>query len=143
MDHYEQAADHYREMLRLNPNDNQGVRDMLLPCLLNIEKDKEVEALLKKYKYDKPFAQWSYTKALVSFRIGGDNATSRKHLQHAFSVNPHVVQYLLDEEDLPFEMPTGYGLGSEEEAVLCADQLMDVWFDTPGATDWLEAQAPG
>jgi tetratricopeptide (TPR) repeat protein len=26
----EQALDHYQEMLRLNPNDNQGVRDLLL-----------------------------------------------------------------------------------------------------------------
>ena len=79
----------------------------------------------------------------MSFRIRGDNATSRKHLQHAFSVNPQVVQYLLDEEDLPFEMPSSFSPGSEQEAVLCADQLMDVWLDTPGATDWLEAQAPG
>ncbi|MCP4708991.1 MAG: hypothetical protein GY869_10225 [Planctomycetes bacterium] len=143
LDQDEQAADHYREMLRLNPHDNQGVRDMLLSCLLSIEKDEEVEALLKKYKHDKPLAIWSYTKALVSFRIRGDNATYRKHLQHAFSVNPQVVQYLLDEEDLPFEMPDNYGIGSEEEAVLCADQLMDVWLDTPGAADWLEEQATG
>jgi len=73
MDSYAEAAEHYREMLRLNPNDNQGVRDILLRCLLMNEQDQEVESLLNKYKSDKGMALWSYAKALVSFRRHGES----------------------------------------------------------------------
>jgi tetratricopeptide (TPR) repeat protein len=34
----EEAAEHYREMLRLNPNDNQGVRYSLATLLLDLER---------------------------------------------------------------------------------------------------------
>ncbi len=39
----EEAAAHYREMLRLNPNDDQDVRDLLAVCLLEIGQDEELE----------------------------------------------------------------------------------------------------
>ena len=139
---YQQAAEHYYEMLRLNPNDNQGVRHLMLPCLLNLNQDEQIETLLKKNKDDKFLAIWSYTRALVSFRLRGDNDASRKHLKHAGKVNPLVIPYLLGEEDLPPILPDSYESGSMEEAVICAEELMDVWCDTPGALEWLEAQAP-
>src|SRR5262249_5596265 len=37
----EEALGHYREMLRLNPSDNQGVRYLLLAALLEKRKDEE------------------------------------------------------------------------------------------------------
>ena len=46
----EAAADTYREMLRLNPNDNQGVRGELLHILIILDKMTEAKALLKRYK---------------------------------------------------------------------------------------------
>ncbi len=39
----EEGAAHYREMLRLNPNDNQDVRDLLAVCLLEIGQDEGLE----------------------------------------------------------------------------------------------------
>jgi tetratricopeptide (TPR) repeat protein len=135
----EEAAEHYRELLRLNANDNQGVRDLLLPCLLKMNADDEAEALLKKYKGDKLMAVWSYARALLTFRQKGDTATARNHLRNALSVNRHVPKYLLDEE-LPELLPSGYSLGSKEEAIICAEQLIDAWEATAGAIDWLKSQ---
>jgi tetratricopeptide (TPR) repeat protein len=137
--HLEEAAEHYRELLRLNANDNQGVRDLLLPCLLKMNADDEAEALLKKYKGDKLMAVWSYARALLTFRQKGDTATARNHLRNALSVNRHVPKYLLDEE-LPELLPSGYSLGSKEEAIICAEQLIDAWEATAGAIDWLKSQ---
>lgn len=37
---------HYRELLRLNANDNQGVRELLLPVLLISGRDDEAAAPL-------------------------------------------------------------------------------------------------
>jgi tetratricopeptide (TPR) repeat protein len=135
----DEAAEHYRELLRLNANDNQGVRDLLLPCLLKMNADDEAEALLKKYKRDKLMAVWSYARALLTFRQKGDTATARNHLRNALSVNRHVPKYLLDEE-LPEFLPSGYSLGSKEEAIICAEQLIDAWEATAGAIDWLKSQ---
>jgi tetratricopeptide (TPR) repeat protein len=42
----EEAAEHFREMLRLNPNDNQGVRYCLASLLLDLEHDDELHRLL-------------------------------------------------------------------------------------------------
>ncbi len=44
------AANTYREMLRLNPNDNQGVRGELLHLLIILDEMIEAKALLKRYK---------------------------------------------------------------------------------------------
>lgn len=143
MDRPEEAAGHYRELLRLNPNDNQGVRDVLLPCLLKDHKDEEAEALLKKYKDDKPLAMWSYARALVRFRRQGPSPTARKDLQHALRVNRYVADFLLHEEEMPERWPGSYKIGSKEEAVICADLLLEAWQATPGALEWLAEEAAG
>ena len=81
------AAQHYRELLRLNPNDNQGVRDVLLPALLKMNADDEAAELLKQYKNDKVFAMWCYAKALLTFRQKGDTAAARNHLKKAMNTS--------------------------------------------------------
>ena len=141
MGRYDEAADHYQEMLRLNPNDNQGVRDLLLPCLLAGKQDEEVDALLKRYKDDKGMAMWNYVKALVSFRQQGESKEACKDLRQALKVNQYVADFLLDEEDMPERLPGSFRLGSEEETAICVQRLMDVWQETPGAMEWLEKYA--
>ncbi|MFB0524472.1 MAG: tetratricopeptide repeat protein [Phycisphaerae bacterium] len=136
----EEAVHHYHELLRLNPMDNQGVRHMLLGCLLEMNANDEAEQLLKKYKDDKGLAISSYARALLTFRQKGNTAIAHKHLQKASSVNKYVPQYLLEDEQLPEFLPPSYSLGSEEEAVLCADLLKDAWNNTPDAIEWLESQ---
>lgn len=136
----EEAIEHYRDLLRLNPNDNQGVRELLLQCLLETNQNNEAEKLLKEYKNDKVLAIWCYARALLTFRQKGNIAIARKHLQKAISVNSYAPQYLLGYEELPDVPPPSYSLGSEEEAIFCAEQLMDAWEKTPGAIEWLESQ---
>ncbi|HEX7445954.1 MAG TPA: hypothetical protein VF306_00335, partial [Pirellulales bacterium] len=43
------AIAHYQELLRLNSNDNQGVRYLLLPQLLAVGRDAEAARLLKQF----------------------------------------------------------------------------------------------
>ena len=114
---------------------------MLLSCLLETDRNAEAGKLLKKYKNDKVFAMWNYTRALVTFRQKGNTATARKHLQKALEVNDYVLDYLLGYEELPNILPETYSPGSEEEAVLCTYKIIDTWDKTPGAMDWLEEYA--
>jgi tetratricopeptide (TPR) repeat protein len=133
-----EAVQHYRELLRLNPNDNQGVRHVLIRSFLEMNANDEAAKLLKKYKEDEFLAIWCYTRALLSFRQKGDTATARNHLKKALDVNGHVPKYLLGYEEMPDLLPSGYSPGSEDEAIICSEQLVDAWEDTEGAMEWLD-----
>ena len=87
----DEAMAHYRELLRLNPNDNQGVRDLVLPALLTAGHDDEAAALLDRYA-DDATAVWRYGHALVTFRREGDSAVARARLRGALRANRRVVK---------------------------------------------------
>jgi len=134
----DEAIGHYRELLRLNPNDNQGVRDVLLPALLLAGRDAEAGRLLSQYE-DDPSAVWQYGWALWAFRRDGDSQLARERLRGALRANRHVPRYLTGKAEWPVPLPGSYALGSEEEAVTCADELGNAWRATPGAEHWLNA----
>src|SRR5215211_9212511 len=46
MDRREEAVEHYQQMLKLNPDDNQGIRYELAGCLLNLGYDESLGELL-------------------------------------------------------------------------------------------------
>ncbi len=134
----DEAIDQYREMLRLNPNDNQGVRDLLLPMLFEQGRDDDAGRLLDDYT-DDIHAMWHYGTALRCFRAEGDTERSRVARAEAVRANPHVPAFLaLAAVDLP--LPPQYTLGSVEEAVYVADALLAVYQQTPGAIEWMQAQ---
>ena len=62
----EGALAHYRDMLKLNPNDNQGIRYVLAGCLLKQDNYSALKELLAAYEDGSAF--WLYTRALVAFR---------------------------------------------------------------------------
>lgn len=137
---YNQAADEYRDMLRLNPNDNQGVRYVLWGLLLRIGREDELAESLSAYSEDSS-AFWYYSKALLSYRRNGDSIAANKDLAEATAQNPHVPDYLLGRKRIPIILPAHYASGSDDEAILCVDTLLDPWKSTPGAMEWLKKQA--
>ena len=138
----EEAMGHYRELLRLNANDNQGVRDLLLPVLLISGGDDEAAALLQRYAED-AMAVWRYGHALVTFRREGDSAAARDHRREALLANRWVAKYLAGAAPLPDQDPETYAVGSEDEAVMAARTLAEAWRATPGAAAWLAAADGG
>lgn len=137
----EEAADHVREMLRLNPNDNQGHRYTLASWLLNLDQDDELAKLLK--QYEEGSASWTYTETLLAFRQQGDTPAARKQLKKAQKANPHVPSYLLSEQPLPQEQPPYYSPGEESEAIIYAAGGLSAWRSTPGAITWLRKATKG
>jgi tetratricopeptide (TPR) repeat protein len=134
----DEAIAHYLELLRLNTNDNQGVRDLVLPALLLAGRDDEAAALLERYAGD-PSAVWQYGRALVAYRRDGDSPAARDLLGQALRSNRRVAKYLGGVAPLPDEDPDRYAFGSEEEAVIAARLLGEAWRTTPGAVAWLAA----
>src|SRR5258707_428258 len=83
-----QAFEHWQDMLRLNPNDNQGVRYTLAGFLLFLDRDDDLADLLEQYP-DEGTAAWAYTKALLAFRQHGDTPAARQFLKEAKKTNKH------------------------------------------------------
>lgn len=133
---FEDAVVHYRELLRLNPNDNQGARYALLPLLIRLGRDAEAEALLKQYN-EEASALWAYARALLVFRSRGKSPVARQALREALGVNPHVPKLLDYPGTLP-ELPH-YEPGEVSEAVVCVHELRPAYAETPGALDWVAA----
>ncbi|MDP2916697.1 MAG: tetratricopeptide repeat protein [Dehalococcoidia bacterium] len=131
----EEAVSHYLEFLRLNQNDNQGIRYLLAASLLEMGKIDALQELLG--QYDEPTAAWLYTEALVAYIKQGDSAEARKLLKEALDYNPHVVPYLLGEKKLHGELPERIGFGDKDEAVVYAAEFGPGWHQTGGAVDWL------
>jgi tetratricopeptide (TPR) repeat protein len=132
------ALDHYRELLRLNPNDNQGVRYLLLPTLLEQGRDEEADRLIAEYEGDIQ-AMWPYAKALRTFRVHGDGDRARAALRTAVASNPLVARYLLAPEAIPPYAPPHFALGSTEEGAYVAEGLHAAFDTTLGALAWLRA----
>jgi tetratricopeptide (TPR) repeat protein len=133
---HETAIEHYKDILRLNPNDNQGIRDLLMPCLIERGKDEEAEALFREFE-DDGMAFWMYSRAMLDFRKMGDSEISRKSLAAAVKKNKHIPAYLLGRKKMPQSLPEYYSPGAETEAVLYVKENLEAWKSTPGALDWL------
>lgn len=129
----DEAIGQYQEMLRLNPNDNQGVRYSVMPLLMAHNREPEAIRLLDTYREET--AHWHYMKSLVEFRRGGGSATSKKAIRSAFRANEHVVD-LLQSTDPPL-MPDSYVLGSPEEAAICISEMAEAWGDSEGYVEWM------
>jgi tetratricopeptide (TPR) repeat protein len=134
-----EAVGHLEEMLRLNPNDNQGVRYTLAAWLLNLDRDEALARLLEQFP-EEGSAAWAYTRALLAFRRQGDSPEARALLAQARKQNRHVPGFLLGQKPLPRQQPDHYGLGDTNEAVIYAGTSLSAWRDTPGALSWLRGR---
>jgi tetratricopeptide (TPR) repeat protein len=132
----EEAIEHYREMLYLNPGDNQGIRYELAGYLLDEEMDEELGELLERYEEDAS-AFWVYTRALWRFRKEGDTEEAIAALKEALETNPYVPLYLLGHKSLPGALPELIGFGDESEAVAYFARALTGWLRTPQALEWL------
>lgn len=129
----EEALNIYWEMLRLNPNDNQGIRYQLGFRLLDQERYKELEKLFRAYHEASCFML--YNLALCRFCCNAGIAD--KTLRRALRANKHVPVYLLEEENVPSRQPDYYSPGREDEAAIYAGEAGAAWRKSPGALDWL------
>ncbi|MEX2580470.1 MAG: hypothetical protein WD342_15535 [Verrucomicrobiales bacterium] len=138
----------YEEILRLNPNDNQGVRYELLSVLVIMNDLEAAEALLDDYP-DDPSCAWLYGRALVEFSLAlGDDpdfaprpktarpfdhlksprlATARTALAKAVAEHPWGAAFLLDPIATLIQPLSTYRAFSPEEALECARVASDAW----------------
>jgi tetratricopeptide (TPR) repeat protein len=131
-----EAVEHQRELLRLNPNDNQGLRYRQAHWLLTLECFDELDELFVAYA-DDGAPGLVYTRALAAFARRGEDAGSRGLLAQARELNPHVPAYLTGHKTLPEQRPAYTVFGEETEAIDYAAGAGELWTSVPGALAWL------
>ncbi len=131
------AIGHFREMLRLNPDDNQGIRYNLAGCLLRRDEPAALNELFAEYA-DEGSAFWLYTRALMAFREGGpDDPKAMALAKDAWSANEHVPAILTGAKP-PVSRDDGYlTMGGPDEATYYFSECGVAWHRTPGAIAWL------
>lgn len=134
--HRFEAIDHLQSILRLNPNDNQGVRYTLAAILIEANCDSDLALLLDEYP-NEATAAWQWTAALSEFRRCGDKKSGRKRLAQAMADNRFVADFLLSKREIPTHLPQSMVLGGEDEAICYAANFAAGWTATVGAIAWL------
>lgn len=126
MGNKEQAELHYREMLRLNPGDNQGIRFVLLELLLDMNHLEKIHALMDEY-LDIDNMDWAYTALLMELWENGDSVRAHSLLERAIDTNEYVPAYLLGSKLIPDMRSPYITLGGEDEAANYALRHLRFW----------------
>ena len=128
------AMAHSREMLKLNPNDNQGIRHLLANYYLELEMVDDLALLLDDYPGDmRSFFQ--YTRALLAYRQSSPDADDIA--KAAIDSNRHIPG-LLSKCRLQIKSNSGYiTLGGMDEAIYYVNHNIKPWIRTSGAIDWI------
>jgi tetratricopeptide (TPR) repeat protein len=136
MGRYRDSVSVYEEMIRLNPNDNQGARYQLLLYLIRINEFNKFR------KYDKMFREdlgafMSFNRTLFAFKTEGLTLNSNGLLQKAIKSNKHVIPKLISKTSNA-DFPEVYGIGDVNEALFYCYFAHNIWHETKGAIDWIK-----
>lgn len=128
----------YEEMLDLNPNDNQGVRDTLGACYLQRKRYDEAAALFKQYEND-GMANALWSRVVLAHATGEVNQ-AKVLLEEARYGNSHVELFFTGRKRRPRQRPGYYSPGDISEAIYCADTLWEVLKKHPKTKAWIKEQ---
>ena len=133
---HDEAIGHLREMLELNPNDNQGLRYILLTWLMWTGDDEAARSLLNEH-HEEISTFLEFTRVLFAFKENGDSEAARQAAARAILSNRHVGRYLADPKSR-CALSDFYSPGQESEAAWYAQELGFAWLRTPGSIEWLD-----
>ena len=133
----EKAINQYKYMLKLNPNDNQGVRDVLFPVLLQLNRIDEAEELYLEFE-EEFSANWKFGKLLMDIKNNASFDEIEMQYNKCIENNPYVVDYLLGKKRLPIKIPYFYGMGDENEAIYYTLIAGNAWHDDKKAMNVLK-----
>lgn len=122
----EEAFNQYEEMLRLNPNDSQGIRYILLTLYIESAQFKKAQELINEFS-DEGTASFLFNKVLVDYLTNGMTSQTKTYIKEANKQNPFVKRYLLGKKKIPLEDLDHMGFGDETEAIVYAQENIHLW----------------
>lgn len=129
-----------KELLELNPGDNQGIRYFLSSQLLENKCYADFKKLYEDYEKEESTC-FSFNYALYCFAKTGGSASANKALKAAAKTNPYVIPILKNMEK-EFEYNDGgigYTLGGRDDANYYITFSFEAWMAIPNALSWLKS----
>jgi tetratricopeptide (TPR) repeat protein len=133
-----QGAAHTLEtLLRLNPQDNHGVRAELMNHYLRVGEDENALALARRFPGD-ILVDLAYGEVLALYRLG-EQERARAALHRAARRLPRIPHYLTRKRvKQPRLSPMGTTPGGEDQAWMYREAMRDVWESEPGLLQWMK-----
>lgn len=130
-----------RQLLHLNPNDNHGLRDLVVNELLTRGQDADVLTLIARY-HDDIMPSISFGRVLAHFRLG-HLGEAKQALADALKYCPKIPAWLLPARKAEPKGRSEYGIqvGGDEEAWNYREDMREVWAGSNGALEWLKREA--
>ena len=123
------------KMLAWNPNDNQGVRDIIGSEYLRAGETESARAAFEKEGPHYP--PYRYELALLLLRENAHKAAATS-LRHGFVENDYIAQILCGTPDpLPLSIGHSRSFDGPDIAQNYTSQYGDLWYDTPAAIAFL------
>lgn len=134
-DENDAANERFWQYLRLNPQDNHGVRQILANGLLQAGDDDTVLTLCARFT-DDIMPEIAFGRVLAHYRQGELGAAADA-LHAANQTNPHIISTLRNKQaPQPPISEHGITVGGMDQAWLYREQMRDLWVATPGLLDW-------
>lgn len=133
---YEEGIAGFEEIIELNPNDDQDVRDMLMLYLIHIGDYQKYLKYAEQFK-DCQSAVSYFNNALYAFKTEGESQTASAILAKAVKANKHISKKLLASKP-PIDLPEYFATSDESEAYFYAEFAYKIWKETDGARAWLK-----
>ncbi len=131
-----------RELLRLNPDDNQGNRVALVNRLLGIGDLPGAEDILE--TYSEPYmTDWAWNNALLLFLTEGPSIKAYEALKNACERNRFVAEMLTGVKQVPRTAPSYCAMGSRKEAVAYVIFNRENWATAKRALLWVAEKTEG
>ena len=129
------------QIIALNPDDNHGLRNMIINDRLRRGDDNAALRLAEEYPADLN-PDIAYGHVLALFRLGRIDE-AEEVTRDAIVDLPKVPRYLIAKR-IPKPKLDAFGVrvGGDDQAWLYRQEMRDVWQATPEALDWLKKHQP-
>jgi tetratricopeptide (TPR) repeat protein len=135
---FKEAIRHYEEILELNPNDNQGARDMLSAAYLERKQYREAAALLERFGEDSSSVR--YDRVLIEYGLNGITDKLDSLFQAAKSSNSNVIPYLTGKKPAPDYVPDFIRPGDDSEAQDYVVTRIEAWTRESKLIRWVASK---
>ncbi|OPX59048.1 MAG: hypothetical protein A4E25_01382 [Methanobacterium sp. PtaB.Bin024] len=133
----DRAVSQLQYLLELNPNDNQGVRYILMNRLLELDRLDEAQELFD--FYDEEYsADWLFSKLLLSIKSNQNKDIIEELYEEAVEENEFIIPFLVGKKKIPKVLPSFYSPGDENEAIIYVDLAQMAWKNNKKAIKMLK-----
>jgi len=120
------AKEVFQAMVGMNPDDNQGIRELLCSCYFQLRDNQSVIELCRKYR-DDGMAAITFGRVLALFKVGRVEE-ARKSLREAMRYGANIAREIMaDRHKKLKDRFFSYELGSRREAELYWDKFGSYW----------------